>query len=144
MACSATKGVVAAPAVDLYQGVMYSTLRANMPARPPPILILSARHGFVLPDQLIGPYEQRMTEARASEMLANLPAFDTVQWPSDPGSILLAGGAAYRRVMRAAIQRRVHLGLIPATATTVETTGSIGYQRAQLGAYLRSMAAGDA
>jgi hypothetical protein len=55
---------------------------------------------------------------------------------------MLVGGKAYRRVMRAAIERRIRLGSIPADVTIAETDGAgIGYQRAQLGAYLRSMGA---
>jgi hypothetical protein len=44
--------------------------------------------------------------------------------------------------MRAAIERRIRLGSMPADVTIDETDGAgIGYQRAQLGAYLRSMGA---
>jgi hypothetical protein len=143
MACSATKATEATPAIELYRGVMYSTLRANMRAQPPAIVILSARYGFLLPDQTIAPYEQRMTDMRAGEMLANLPAFDTIDWPSGLRSILLAGGKAYRHVMHAAVQRRIGLGMIAVTTTIGETAGGIGHQRAQLGTYLRSIAAGE-
>ncbi|HDR8929193.1 TPA: hypothetical protein QDA78_005657 [Burkholderia vietnamiensis] len=139
MACSATKASTAAPAIDLYQGVMYSTFRANVPVTRPAVLILSAKHGFIEADRVIEPYEQRMTEARADEMLAYLPAFDTVAWPWHAKTIMLAGGKTYRRVMRAAIARRMRLGSIDTHVTLRETAGGIGYQRAQLGAYLRGM-----
>lgn len=149
MACSATKGATPAPALDLYQGVMYSSFRANEPATRPAVIILSAKHGFIEADRVIEPYEQRMTEARADEMLAELQAFDAIAWPAGVRSIFLAGGKTYRRVMRAAIDRRMHgrslqLGEIAADVTIEEAAGGIGYQRAQLGAYLRSMGAGHA
>ncbi|BCB23187.1 hypothetical protein KNT66_gp15 [Burkholderia phage FLC5] len=139
MACSATKAATAAPAFELYQGVMYSTFRANAPATLPAVVILSAKHGFLTAEQVVEPYEQRMTEARADEMLAELPDFDAIEWPAGVRSILLAGGKAYRRVMRAAIERRIELGLLDRDVTIKQTAGGIGYQRAQLGAYLRDI-----
>lgn len=140
MACSATKGRVEAPAMDLYQGVMYSTFRANAPATRPAVVILSAKHGFIEADRSINPYEQRMTEARADEMVAALPAFDTIEWPCGVSSILMAGGKTYQRVMRAAIARRIELGLLDAGISIENTHGGIGYQRSQLGAHLRALA----
>ena len=139
MACSATKGRHAAPAMDLYQGVMYSTFRANAPAARPAVVILSAKHGFIEAVRVIEPYEQRMTEARADEMIAELAGFDSVEWPAGVRSILLAGGKTYRRVMRAAIKRRIDLCLLDSNLIIEETSGGIGYQRAQLGAYLRNL-----
>lgn len=139
MACSATKGGHTAPAMDLYQGVMYSTFRANAPAARPAVVILSAKHGFIEAGRVIEPYEQRMTEARADEMIAEMAGFDSVEWPAGVRSILLAGGKTYRRVMRAAIKRRIDLCLLDSNLTIEETSGGIGYQRAQLGAYLRNL-----
>jgi hypothetical protein len=144
MACSATKAATPSPAFELYQGVMYSTFRANAPATRPAVVILSAKRGFVAADQVVEPYEQRMTEARADEMLAELPDFDAIEWPAGVRSILLAGGKTYRRVMRSAIERRIELGLLSRDVTIEQTAGGIGYQRAQLGAYLRAMGACDA
>jgi hypothetical protein len=138
MACSATKGATPAPAFELYQGVMYSTFRANAPATRPAVIILSAKHGFISADEVIEPYEQRMTDARADEMLADLAAFDSIDWPWGTRTIMLVGGATYKRVMRAAINRRMRLGSIDTHVTLRETAGAIGYQRAQLGAYLRN------
>ena len=102
-------------------------------------MILSAKHGFLPADQVIEPYEQRMSDARADEMLAELPDFDAIEWPAGVRSIFLAGGKTYRRVMRAAIERRIELGLLDRDLSIVETHGGIGYQRAQLGAYLRAL-----
>jgi hypothetical protein len=141
MACSATKGATPAPAFELYRGVMYSTFRANAPATRPAVVILSAKHGFLPADQVIEPYELRMSDARADEMLGELPDFDSIEWPSELSAIFLAGGKTYQRVMRAAIERRIELGLLSRDVTIERTAGGIGYQRAQLGAYLRSMGA---
>jgi hypothetical protein len=139
MACSATKAATPARAIDLYQGVMYSTFRANVPFESPAVVILSALHGFVPADRVIDPYELRMTDARADEMLGELPDFDAIEWPAGVRSILLAGGKTYRRVMRAAIERRIELGGLDHDVSIEQTSGGIGYQRAQLGAYLRAI-----
>lgn len=140
MSCSAAKGRATAPAIDLYQGVMYSTFRANAPVIWPAVVILSARHGFIDANSIIEPYQQRMTAARAGEMVAELSAFDSIEWPSGVRSILLAGGKNYQKVMWAAIERRIKLGLLDANIIIDQTSGGIGYQRAQLGAYLRNLA----
>lgn len=142
MSCSATKGRTAAPAINLYQGVMYSTFRANAPTTWPAVVILSARHGFIDGGHIIEPYEQRMTAERAGKMIAELAAFDSNEWPSGVRSILLAGGKTYQLVMRAAIERRIKIGLLNADIIIEHTTGGIGYQRAQLGSYLRNLAHG--
>lgn len=72
-------------------------------------------------------------------MLAKLADLDSIAWPTGVRSILLAGGKTYRRVMRAAIKRRIELGLLDTDVIIEQTSGGIGYQRAQLGAYLRNL-----
>ncbi|MDX6008499.1 DUF6884 domain-containing protein [Cupriavidus necator] len=120
--------------MDLYQGVMYESYRAHVrPEASPNVLILSARHGFIDPRDVIAPYDQRMTTQRADEILADLPAFAaSADWPTQVGKVLLAGGKEYRRVMRAALVRQY--GALPLTVH--ETTGGIGTQRSQLGTFL--------
>lgn len=140
MACSATKLTHAAPALDLYRGVMYGTFRANVQAAARPhVVILSALHGFVASDSVIEPYEQRMTLARAESILASVDDFMRLDWPSAINEVMLAGGADYRRVMRAAVTRLFARGALSAAATVSETSGGIGYQRQQLGEFLRKL-----
>lgn len=81
LACSATKLAHAAPAIELYRGVMYSAYRANVRAETAPtVMILSARHGFVCPHTVIEPYEQRMTEARAEALLGEIACAMPAAW----------------------------------------------------------------
>lgn len=144
MACSATKLPHAAPALELYQGVMYSTFRANLPPHARPhVVILSALHGFVAADRLIDPYEQRMNADRAALMVRDLAGYLGGGWPTGATNVLLAGGSEYRRVMHMAMPELVERGHVAREATIAETTGGIGYQRQQLGAFLRDLA-GDA
>ncbi|MGU7780493.1 DUF6884 domain-containing protein [Burkholderia sp. PU8-34] len=142
MACSAAKGAHAAPAFDLYRGVMYQTFRANAGDTPPAVVILSAEHGFIDPRLLLSPYDRRMDRARSNEMIDDLARFDRVAWPA-ADEILLAGGQLYRHVMLAAIARRGACGSIPLDVHISETAGGIGYQRSQLGAWLRRNAPGN-
>jgi len=140
LACSGMKLAAPAPALELYRGVMYQTYRANVRAGAEPhIVILSALHGFLNPETIIAPYDQRMTGARADEMLAHLVSRYMVgaSWPRELGNVFLAGGAEYRRVMRAALDALRDCYGIEAIAIA-ETRGGIGEQRAQLGAFLRA------
>lgn len=134
MACSGTKLDRDARAIDLYQGVMYESYRAHVRSDTAPrVLILSARHGFLSPDTEIAPYDERMTRQRADQMMADLPRYlQPPAWPTRVGAVMLAGGKEYRRVMRAALARRYGPELPPLQ----ETTGGIGMQRSQLGAFL--------
>jgi hypothetical protein len=143
MACSGLKGHLPAPAIDLYKGVMWQTLRAHMPDQKPAVIVLSALHGFVPAHRVIAPYEQRMTPARAEEMgdVLSVARFDFADpWPAGVRSVMLAGGQHYRRVMHAAIFRRRMIGDLSPDADIYQTTGKgIGYQRAQLAEYLRAI-----
>ncbi|KVP75219.1 hypothetical protein WJ93_07330 [Burkholderia ubonensis] len=140
MACSAKKLSHAAPAFDLYQGSMYSTFRANVrqTARPH-VIILSAKHGFIPSDTVIEPYDQVLTRDRADAMLSQLDNYMQGITPPGAKKVLLVGGAEYRRVMRAAVGRLIERGILPPDATVTETSGGIGYQRQQLGAFLRKL-----
>ncbi|WP_241172580.1 DUF6884 domain-containing protein [Burkholderia gladioli] len=138
LACSATKLAHAAPAIELYRGVMYSIYRANVRSETAPaLMILSARHGFIRPNTVIEPYEQRMTEARAEAWLREIACAMPAAWPVTARTILLAGGRDYRRVMRAVLERQAECGIGPAGARVAETSGSLGYQRQQLSAFLQ-------
>ncbi|WP_354681798.1 hypothetical protein [Cupriavidus necator] len=47
-----------------------------------------------------------MTRQRADQMMADLPRYlQPAAWPNRVGLVMLAGGAEYRRVMRAALAR---------------------------------------
>lgn len=135
MACSGMKLAAAAPAFDLYRGVMYSSFRAHVkPLYSPAVIILSASYGFISPTKIISPYDLMMTGVRADEMIADLPNFmRDLSWPDDIADVFLAGGKHYRRVMRAA------LSVVAPNAIVLECSGGIGVQRSQLGRYLDNL-----
>lgn len=136
LACSGAKGAEPARALDLYRGVMYSSYRAHVRAAAQPhVVILSALHGFLEPDALIAPYDQRMNADRSRALLADLTrCMAGVRWPTGIAHVMLAGGAAYRRVMHAALARLADAGghLARDVEIIVEVSGGIGWQRAQL------------
>lgn len=142
MACSAAKLDHAAPATELYQGVMFQTLRAHLPAGEdqPCVVILSAEHGLVCDNDEIEPYEREMTKERSDELVsAGYP--DDFYFDGDPfEQIILAGGELYRRVMRVYIETMREFGAVAPGAVVIETCGGIGEQRHQLGAFLAACA----
>lgn len=138
MACSGAKRPEAAPALDLYRGVMYESLRTHLnPRARPRILILSALHGFIDPYAVIHPYEQLMTAERADALKAE--KLDPDLWGTGIKRVFMAGGAEYRSVMHAAVVQLQASGDVLTGAEISGTRGGIGYQRSQLGAYLRSI-----
>jgi len=140
MACSAGKLDRAAPAMQIYRGVMWQTLRAHSDARNMPhLVVLSARHGFLDAHRVIEPYEQLMTAERSGELLGqavNGQFLDALAWPEDVDCVLLAGGALYRQVMHAMVECLVRAGRLPSGVAVAQVRGGIGEQRSQLGQFL--------
>ena len=142
MPCSATKrpddGLL--PALERYDGPMWRTLRAALPAAAAvDVWFLSARFGFHPATLPIPDYEQRMTKARAAELLAiptsNRWAFAAAVEAAS--AVLFVGGRLYRDTMRRA-STDAPCGRF---RFVYETTGlGIGYQRAELRAWLEAHA----
>lgn len=88
---------------------------------------------------VIGPDQQRMTDARAEALLREIASAMPAAWPAVARTILLPEGKNYRRVMRAALERQAECGIGPAGASVAQTSGSLGYQRQQLSAFRRGV-----
>ncbi|CAM2198423.1 DUF6884 domain-containing protein (plasmid) [Paraburkholderia kururiensis] len=139
LACSGPKLPYAAPALELYQGVMYSTFRAHVrPEAFPDVMILSALHGFIRGDAVIEPYDLTLSQQCADRMIHALAGLSGIGWSNGATRVLLAGGRNYRRVMRAAVPILIDRGCVSARAAIVETSGGIGCQRQQLAGFLAS------
>jgi len=141
IACSGAKNPGTHKAIDLYRGVMFDVLRKWMPEgdRAPEIFIISAKHGLVHQHQLLADYEQPMTPRRQQELLAtgfDLDPFKGQQFTD----VFIAGGAMYRAIGQAYVGYLMAAGILLPDAGVNATTGGIGLQRSQLGAYLRSLA----
>ena len=139
MACSGTKLAHPAPAQDLYQGVMWQSLRANASeGNLPHIVVLSALHGFVSGDTVIEPYEKLLTPVRSREFEYDLGQFvKSVAWPRNAKRILLAGGGLYRYLMRRMVGELIRAGKLGNDLQISEVTGGIGLQRSQIGKFVR-------
>ncbi|CAN7365432.1 DUF6884 domain-containing protein [Variovorax sp. LjRoot178] len=139
MACSGTKLGQPAPAQDLYQGVMWQSLRANAPdGQLPHIVVLSAMHGFIPGSKVVEPYDKFMTPVRARELEFDLEQFiESVEWPEDATRILLAGGGHYRYLMRRMVGELIRAGKLAGDLEISEVTGGIGLQRSQVGRFVR-------
>jgi hypothetical protein len=146
MPCSAGKLTEAARAKQLYTGVMWQTLNTHIGAKAKPqMVILSAEHGFIDPDDKIDPYERLMDAKRADELLKDPQELvDAVLDSIDPDvkikDVQIVGGAEYRKVMKEVVSRLIASGQIASDASVNETTGGIGEQRKQLGTYLKDLA----
>lgn len=142
MPCSATKSAAAGelPAVDRYDGPMWRTLRAAVreARQPVDVWFLSARFGFHPATLGIPDYDQVMTASRAAELLtlptSNRHAFAAAVQAA--GDVLFVGGRLYRDTMR-----RASVDAPGGFRFVDETTGlGIGYQRAELRAWLQRVA----
>ena len=139
IACSAAKLDGTHRALDLYRGSMYGVLRKWMPATPPDICILSAKHGLLHAADLIESYEQPMTPERATALLAQplaLAGFEGKRY----GEVFIAAPSAYRAIARAYVDQLSAAGIVGKFAPIQTTEGGIGTQRGQLGQYLRGLA----
>ncbi len=128
-------------AKDVYQGVMWQTLRTHNPDPGPQLVILSAKYGFISGDELIAPYDRMIDEAAANEILAELDEYVGRFEGNDYRDVQIVGGEQYRRVMRAFVAELQARGAISEDASIREVTGGIGEHRQQLGEYLRGFAA---
>lgn len=143
MACCATKKEGKGPALDIYQGVFFQTYKNKVKKNAEPYLgILSAKYGFIRPDQEIETYEQVMDKERADALLAEGDQLaKRILPPGGPTikDVLIVGSKEYQRVMKAAVYDLMQQGRIDKNASINVTKGGIGEQRAELGRYLSSI-----
>lgn len=147
MACSGKKhpSPETMAALHRYQGPMWSTLRAALdevhPGHQPQVWFLSAKYGFHPANIEIADYELKLTEHRARDLLKN-PCSEWREFGEAAMTVdrvMFAGGALYRNTMRRAIDQ---LGYPEVDWPTIVETdgGGIGYQRAQLRAWITGKA----
>jgi hypothetical protein len=142
MACCATKkkGMGMGPAIEVYTGVFFQTLKNKLKEGAMPNLrILSAKYGFIAPDQKIEVYDQVMDKSSADGFMLDDKLVEG--FPSNIKDVLIVGSDQYQRVMKAAIEDLIKAGKIDKGASINVTKGGIGEQRAQLGKYLQSIPA---
>src|SRR5271157_2546230 len=99
IACSQRKNDEPAPAKDLYRGTLFRFAREYAETCGYDYRILSAKYGLLCPDDLIEPYNQRISTSADVARLQQLviPAASALLPQYD--KIILIGGAMYRKVM---------------------------------------------
>ena len=141
MPCSSMKGPGRAKASDLYKGVFFQTFNGNVKeGGKPNVVILSAKHGFLSPDDEIDPYDEKLDKAKTEDFVQNLNRIisDKIDL-SGIEDVLIVGGKDYQRVMKAYVQKLINDGVVSKDASINATSGEIGEQRSQLGKYLQSI-----
>lgn len=166
MACSATKaptGRGRTPALELYNGPMWQTLRTHKPFALPwaNVLVLSGLYALIRATDGIGTYEARLTTDKAWHVIrqglrapndffgafrpgiARSP-WDLLDHDRQPfRCCIIAGAGEYRRVFDWLAKELQAAGVIAPGAQVLAVAGGIGEQREQLGRWLRSAGAGD-
>jgi len=92
IACSAAKLDHPAPAAELYTGQAFKLAKAAAAAAGADVLILSALHGVVRPDQVIAPYNRALSEMNTQQrrVWAAMAAQQLEQYKYRP-TVCLAG-----------------------------------------------------
>lgn len=140
LACSARKRLHLRPTLPeaLYDGPLWRCWRLWLIETEghrvmPDLVVLSARHGIISPEQEIAHYDTVLTPARAQEVLA-APSPVLQQAVRNAAEILLLGGALYRDTMREALRQVDFTGLV----REPEPNRGIGDQIAALDRFMRA------
>ena len=130
--CGGRKLTVPAPAGQLYTGSYHRACRRAAAGLTGPgrILILSALHGLLPLDRVIGPYELRMGQPGSITPVELRRQAEQLHLVDEPQVIIL-GGRAYSAAA---------LTVWPAAATPLAGAGGLGYQLALLAGIAQSSA----
>jgi len=97
IACCSRKLESAALARELYQGALFRFSMAYCQQHEPRWAILSAKLGLVDPDEVVEPYETRLSGRRAEQALWAERVFDSLQRRELPKRVIFLAGADYRQ-----------------------------------------------
>lgn len=101
VACCSRKLDSAAPARDLYQGALFKFSAAYCQRHGFRWAILSAKLGLVEPEQVVEPYEARLSGRRVDQALWAERVFDSLRLAGLPGRVIFLAGSDYRRELGA-------------------------------------------
>ena len=102
IACSASKLPTPSPARCLYTGDLFVASRGFAEDKGLPLWIISAKHGVVSPDQVLEPYDCRVTGGRRSHAKPGSWSYRTAYMISNrirPCHLVVLGGEHYRHPM---------------------------------------------
>lgn len=142
IACSASKSPAPAPARHLYTGQLFRASVRYAEAAGLPWAVLSAKHGLLLPDDVIEPYDLSMRDLNLSqrEAWARLTANRVFMRYGKPLHVVLLAGGAYRWPLTVEL-------LVYGRETKIDTPLyglGIGQQKRRLAEMTAALAAGRA
>ena len=151
MACSQGKLSCAAPASELYTGAIWWAWRKHGPSPSGPLacgwklLILSAAHGLIEPQQEVEPYDRQLTPSRI-EQLAPVVAAQWAEWSQWqkslrphywPPTVAVLGGALYQELAaRAGLPVELRID-----GSRDDGRGGIGWLKRQVGEFAQALLA---
>ena len=108
VSCVSKKRAVPSPARELYQSPWFRKARAYVEAQGGPWFILSAEHGLLRPEQVVGPYERTLNRmgvaARRAWAARVLEQWDG--WGIGPVHAVFLAGVRYREFLVPGVETR--------------------------------------
>ena len=105
LACSQRKRPAPAPALELYDGPAYRVVRRALRngVHDVEVWILSAKHGLIPADQVVAPYDHRLTRARAIELAIPISRVLTNLWQREWDDVYIEAGRLYQSLISVAM-----------------------------------------
>jgi hypothetical protein len=116
IACASQKQAVAAPAHHLYQSQLFRKSVGWMRCQSfNEWFILSAKHGLVMPDQILKPYDLTLNamSVDARRKWAKNVLNDLMTLLPEPASVTFLAGAKYREFLINPLREKDHIVHIP-------------------------------
>lgn len=98
VSCGARKAKAPAPARELYASTLFKKTLAFAEGRADAVFILSAKHGLISPEQVIAPYNFKLTELKGKERgaWAGRVLFELRERVPKGSRVIILAGRTYR------------------------------------------------
>ena len=105
LACSQRKRPASAPALELYDGPAYRVVRKALRngVHDVEVWILSAEHGLIPADQVVAPYDRRLTRDRAVELAIPVSRVLAGLWQREWDDVYIEAGKLYQDLLSVAM-----------------------------------------
>ncbi len=105
LACSQRKRPAPAPALELYDGPAYRVVRRALRngVHDVEVWVLSAEHGLIPADQVIAPYDHRLTRDRAIELAIPVSHVLADLWQREWDDVYIEAGKLYQSLISVAM-----------------------------------------
>jgi hypothetical protein len=101
LGCSKKKLSVSAPALIMYQGMLFKLGKIIAQKIGADIRIISAKYGVIVPGQIIEPYDQKMTISRAKEIAEDPVVISYLNhlFSRNYDCVFVIAGKTYQRIL---------------------------------------------